>query len=70
MPKYKDECIPDRGHYAACCVNEHILMVARKTHPPVTFYKEIPTLPIPVGVSGIAYKPQQRAPGHKAIHAF
>ena len=59
-----------RGHYAPCCVNGHILMITRVTHPLVTFHKKIQTLLVLVGVGGITHEPQQRALGHKTIHAF
>ena len=45
-------------------------MVTGVTHPLITLHEKITTLPITVGVAGVTHKPQQRAPGHKTIHAL
>ena len=59
-----------QGYYAPCCVDGHILMVTGMTHPLITFQEKIPTLPVFVRVGGFTPKPQQWAPGHKAVHAL
>ena len=59
-----------RGYYTSCFVDGHELLVTRVTHPLVTLYEKTATLPVPVRVGGVAHEPQQRAPGHKTVHAL
>ena len=46
-----------------------MLVVTRMAHPLVPIHEKIPTLPISIGVRGVTNEPQQRAPGHEAVHA-
>ena len=44
-----------RGYNAPGFVHGHVFLVTRVTHPFVTLDKEIATLPILVGVGGVAH---------------
>ena len=59
-----------QGHYTSCFVDRHKLLVTRVTHPLVTLHCKKMTLLVPVRVKGVTHEPQQRAPGHKTVHAL
>ena len=59
-----------RGHYSPCFVDGHELLVTRVTHPLFTLHEKIATFLVLVRVVGVAHKPQQRASGHKTVHAL
>ena len=59
-----------RGHYSPCFVDGHELLVTRVTHPLFTLHEKIATFLVLVRVVGVAHEPQQRASGHKTVHAL